>query len=230
MTEVNFKDVTENLVKRLSDSPLSKSLKNYSEVLNGKYDCSLAKEIGKEIVVDDSETNKVRELTDEQKQEYKEKLGWSDKQIAKCMIDENGVIHYKTDREDLEGKVSENGVPYERKTVEINGVKVEGVFPVFDSKFDAQLPDNLLKASNPKQFNECNRQLKVAVENDPELAAQFTDGQLVDIENGDTPEGYTWHHNEETGKMQLVKTEDHDRTQGGAAHTGGKALWGGKYE
>ena len=38
-----------------------------------------------------------------------------------------------------------------------------------------------------------------------------------------------WHHNEETGKMQLVKIEDHDRTQGGAAHTGGKALWGGGY-
>ena len=32
-----------------------------------------------------------------------------------------------------------------------------------------------------------------------------------------------------TGKMQLVKVEDHDRTQGGAAHTGGKALWGGSY-
>ena len=34
---------------------------------------------------------------------------------------------------------------------------------------------------------------------------------------------------EETGKMQLVKVEDHDRTQGGAAHTGGKALWGSSY-
>ena len=45
----------------------------------------------------------------------------------------------------------------------------------------------------------------------------------------DTPSGYVWHHNEETGKMQLVKVEDHDRTQGGAAHTGGKALWGGSY-
>ena len=71
--------------------------------------------------------------------------------------------------------------------------------------------------------------MKEAVENVPELKSQFTDEQLEDIANGDTPEGYVWHHNEETGKMQLVKVEDHDRTQGGAAHTGGKALWGGGY-
>ena len=26
--------------------------------------------------------------------------------------------------------------------------------------------------------------------------------------------------------MHLVKRDDHDRTRGGAAHTGGNALWG----
>ena len=230
MIGTNFKDVTDNPAKRLSDSPLGKLLENFSETLTGNYDSSLAKETENDAAADGSEAKETRELTDEEKQHLKDTLGWSDKQIAKCTIDEDGVIHYRTDREDLEGKTSENGVPYERKTVEINGIKVEGVFPVFDSKFDAHLPDDLLKASNPKQFSECNRQLKEAIENDPELAKEFTDEQLEDIENGDTPEGYTWHHNEETGKMQLVKTEDHDRTQGGAAHTGGKALWGGKYD
>ena len=45
---------------------------------------------------------------------------------------------------------------------------------------------------------------------------------------GKTPKGYQWHHNEEQGKMQLVKIEDHDKRRGGAAHTGGNVLWGKK--
>ena len=171
----------------------------------------------------------LRDLTDEEKAELKEKLNWTDKQLSKCTIDENGVIHYKTDCEYMEGKENERGIPYERKTVEINGITIEGVFPVFDSTFDVQLPEDLLQNSNLKQFKECNHQLYEAIEKDPELKAKFTDEQIEDIENMDTPTGYVWHHNEEVGKMQLVKVEDHDRTQGGAAHTGGKALWGGGY-
>ena len=193
------------------------------EVIGGDID---EDELGSESSVEQKET---RELTDEERQQLKEQLGWTDKQLDKCTIDDDGVIHYRTDREDMEGKTGENGVRYERKTVDIHGVKVEGVFPVFDSAFDVQLPEELEQASNAKQFRECNEQLKEAVENDPDLKVQFTDDQLEDIANGDTPEGYVWHHNEETGKMQLVKVEDHDRTQGGAAHTGGKALWGGGY-
>lgn len=187
-------------------------------------------EKAKRTIAENSEVKAKYELSNGDKQCLKDMLRWSDKQIEKCKIYEDGVIYYRTDREDLEGKTSENGVPYERKMVEINEMTVEGVFPVFNSVFDAQLPEGLLKASNPKQFNECNRQLKEGIINDAGLEKGFTEDQLEDIENGDTPEGYTWHHNEEVGKMQLVKTEDHDRTQGGAAHTGGKALWGGKYE
>lgn len=165
-----------------------------------------------------------RELTEDEKQDLKDKLGWSDEKLKKCTIDENGVIHYKTDRCDLEGKTSENGVPYERRTIEINGVKIEGVFPKFESAFDTELsPENYKSNAYAK---ECNAKLKEAVENDPELKSKFTDEQLKDIEDGRTPRGYVWHHNEEPGKMQLVKREDHDRAIGGAAHTGGNSLWG----
>lgn len=165
-----------------------------------------------------------RELTEEEKQELKDKLGWPDDKLKKCTIDEDGVIHYKTDRCDLEGKTSENGVPYERKTIEINGVKIEGVFPEFESVFDTQLdPDNYKSKAYAK---ECNAKLKEAIENDPELRSKFTPEQIKDIEEGRTPAGYVWHHNEEPGKMQLVKREDHDRAIGGAAHTGGNSLWG----
>ncbi len=165
-----------------------------------------------------------RELTENEKQELKDKLGWSDEKLKKCTIDENGVIHYKTDRSDMEGQTTENGVPYERRRIEINGVVIEGVFPKFESAFDTELaPDNLKTKAYAK---ECNEALKEAIENDPELRSKFTDEQLQDIEEGRTPRGYVWHHNEEPGKMQLVKREDHDRAIGGAAHTGGNSLWG----
>lgn len=165
-----------------------------------------------------------RELADEEKQKLKDKLGWSDDKLKKCTIDENGVIHYKTDRCDLEGKTSENGVPYERRTIEINGVKIEGVFPKFESAFDTQLnPDNYKSKAYAK---ECNAKLKEAIEHNPELRNKFTSEQIKDIDENRTPTGYVWHHNEEPGKMQLVKREDHDRAIGGAAHTGGNSLWG----
>ena len=61
------------------------------------------------------------------------------------------------------------------------------------------------------------------------MREKFTEDQIEDIMDGKTPEGYTWHHDADTGKMQLVETKMHDRTQGGAAHTGGKSIWGGGY-
>lgn len=167
-----------------------------------------------------------RELTQEEKDFLKKTLGWTDAQIAKCTIDKDGVIHYKTDNCHREGKTAENGVPYERKRVIINGVTIEGVFPVFDSKFDTYLPKEL--EQSPAYASYCNEQLKAKVLGDPEFASQFTPEQIEAIMAGKTPKGYVWHHNEEQGKMQLVKVEDHDRTRGGAAHTGGNALWGTK--
>ncbi len=73
---------------------------------------------------------------------------------------------------------------------------------------------------------ECNVQLKEAVENDQDLRTKFTPEQLEQIGNGDTPDGYTWHHDSEIGKMQLVDTRTHQLT----GHTGGKTIWGGGSE
>jgi RHS repeat-associated protein len=47
-------------------------------------------------------------------------------------------------------------------------------YPKFDSVHDAKLPDNLLKASDRRQFKDCNRQLREAVEKNPALKKQFT--------------------------------------------------------
>lgn len=229
----NFKDISEIPPNRFAESNLGKQAEKASvRDLGKEVDKSIADIDSNTSQTDTSESDtqtdnaekKTRELTEEERQELKEKLGWSDEKMNKCTIDEDGVIHYKTDRSDLEGKTSENGVPYERRTIEINGVKIEGVFPKFDSAFDTELdPDNLKTKAYAK---ECNAKLKEAIENDPELRSKFTDEQLQDIEEGRTPTGYVWHHNEEPGKMQLVKREDHDRAIGGAPHTGGNSLWG----
>ena len=131
----------------------------------------------------------------------------------------------KTIRDDLAGKThEETGIIYVEKVVETDkGEKVKGVFPVFDSKFEAHLPDELLKATDKVQFAECNKQLSKAIANDPELKKKFSAEQIEQIKDGVTPEGCTWHHNEEKGKMELVDFKIHYDTR----HTGGKSIWGG---
>lgn len=224
-----FKEVTEISVKHFSECPLGKLAENkvFDKPMS-EYDKPLAEICNNKLISGNQlEVSEVtRPLTDEEKEYYKGIIGCSDYLLDNATIDENGKIHIKTINDGKEGQEGENGVKYERKTITVNGVEVEGVFPAFDSVFDTQLPKDLLEATDAKQMECCNKKLKEAVENDPKLAKQFTSEQLKQIKNGDAPDGYTWHHNEETGKMQLVKTEDHQANR----HTGGKAIWGGGKE
>ncbi len=136
-------------------------------------------------------------------------------------------IHYNllTRNQALEGDVHPiTGVPFEQKTVvDADGNRATGVFPKFESAFDAKLPGDMLKASDKEQFAECNHQLQEHIEKNPDATSSFSAEQLDQVRNGDTPDGYTWHHNEELGKMQLVKSDVHGLT----GHTGGRSIWGG---
>lgn len=147
------------------------------------------------------------------------------KEFEEVKEGESDIKKIPTKNQDLEGKEHpETRVPFEKKIVKNDkGEDVEVVVPKFESKFDAQLPEDLEKASDKEQVNECNKQLKEAVENDPDLKEQFTDEQLEQIMDGETPDGYTWHHDAEKGKMQLVDSETHAKT----GHTGGRVIWGG---
>jgi len=147
---------------------------------------------------------------------------------GKIEKEKKNVKEINTRNESLEGqKHPETGVPFERKKVENDkGEKVEGVFPEFESAKDVKLPKELEQATDAEQFRECNKQLKEAVNKDEKLKEKFDAEQLEQIENGDTPDGYTWHHAEERGKMQLVDSETHAKT----GHTGGKVIWGGGSE
>lgn len=135
------------------------------------------------------------------------------------------VRQIKTINSGLEGQAHPvTGVEFERKVV-VNeaGESVEGVFPQFESVFDAQLPEGMELSTDADQFNECNRQLKERFDCDPDFRERFDERQKENIEDGQTPYGYTWHHSEEIGKMELVDYDTHQKT----AHTGGRSIWGG---
>lgn len=133
----------------------------------------------------------------------------------------------QTKNQELEGKQHPiTGVRFERKSMMVDGEIKEGVFAQFDSQKDVHLPKELYKDTDKKQFDYCNQELKESIQNDIELRSKFTKDQIEQIMNGDTPDGYVWHHNEEPGKMQLINQETHQKT----GHTGGKVVWGGGSE
>lgn len=121
----------------------------------------------------------------------------------------------------------ETGVEYGLRKLEYSdGNKIQGVFPVFDSAANIQLPDDLYKAFFEEQKEYCLEQLQKKTR--PIIGGarkNFTEGQLEMIADGKLPGGFTWHHNEEEGLMQLVDAEIHEATR----HTGGMSLWGVGY-
>jgi hypothetical protein len=99
-------------------------------------------------------------------------------------------------------------------------------FPIFKPVMEMQLPSRLYKATDKEQFEYATKQLCEGIKSDPKLAAKFSEKQLEQIKGGFTPSGYTWHHHQDIGRMQLVETKVHQAT----GHTGGKAIWGGGSE
>ncbi|MDZ5783372.1 HNH endonuclease [Marinococcus luteus] len=134
---------------------------------------------------------------------------------------------YPTINQGYEGTLHpETGVPYERNKIEVNGQPMEGVFPQFEAGAEVDLPEGLHQASDAKQFQYANKELAAKLEQNPELGSMFNSEQIEQIKNNDTPDEYTWHHHEETGKLQLVDQTIHAES----GHTGGKAIWGGGSE
>ena len=135
--------------------------------------------------------------------------------------------HEKTINQDLKDKKHPvSGVLFKSKKLEYSdGRLIEGVFPVFKSKFDFNLEPKYFKSDETVHFAEANKGLKEALENNKLLKYKFNKSQLADIKAGKTPNGYTWHHNEEEGLLQLVNRKKHNQTN----HTGGMKLWGKGY-
>jgi len=138
--------------------------------------------------------------------------------------DVKAPVHIKTINEKLEGqKYPGTDVLYKKHSFMLDGQKVEGVFPVFDSKFDVRLPKDTRDSSRGDHAAYATEKLKKKIESDPEFAKQFTPRQIEQIKAGSPKiSGFTWHHNEIPGKMQLVDSQEHQTCR----HTGGYVIWG----
>jgi filamentous hemagglutinin len=93
-------------------------------------------------------------------------------------------------------------------------------FPIFDdvAKIDTQLDiDKFRMKSYDGQLRMATRNLRAQVNAGKVSASQFTSAQLKAINSGlDKIPGYTWHHHQNTGRMQLVPQDIHS----GARHVG----------
>lgn len=105
-------------------------------------------------------------------------------------------------------------------------------FPEFNSKADVYLePRHLNSADDADHFRAANEMLGDALRADPSLAGKMglSEAQVVHLlknpPSARPPADFTWHHHQDTGRMQLVDAAEHGLLPG--AHLGGMRLWGG---
>ena len=203
----------------------TQSMENYRNIRPEKE--MTGKELKEEVNIEWDKAAGFGDVEHEDGGELHRQIENGEKQQEKgeCKLDgEKNVEKINCRNEDLAGKEHpETGVPFIRKIVKVWEKRYEVVVPKFKSEFDVQLPKDKWQATDREQFSECNKQLKNELEKNPKLRDKFTEDQLEQIKNNDTPDGYTWHHDADAGKMQLVDTETHQKT----GHTGGRSIWGG---
>lgn len=171
-----------------------------------------------------SET-KMRELADAEKQALRENTNLSETAIENIRVDAEGNYHLKCRNEELAGKEHEvTGVKYVEKTITVDGVEITVVVPEFPTVFECEIDKELWEMGDREIFKNSTEQLRDYLEAHPELKSKFNEQQLEQIMNGEPYiKGYTWHHSEIPGKMQLVETKTHALS----GHTGGNSIWCG---
>jgi len=97
-------------------------------------------------------------------------------------------------------------------------------FPIFDDvvKYETNLPNNAFRSeSYTGQMKMATRDLGDQIKKGNVSSSQFSEAQLKQIYSGkEKIPGYTWHHHQDTGRMQLVPTEIH----GKVGHIGWKSM------
>lgn len=144
-------------------------------------------------------------------------------------IDGGNVVYAESINDHYEGADHPNThVPFERTEIQYAGETISGVYPVFDSAFSAQLQPAEYTLSDAAHESIANAQLHAAIIDNPTLQAELhlSDADVQALAMNVTPEGYTWHHHEQPGELQLVDSYTHNET----AHTGGRFIWGGGSE
>lgn len=121
------------------------------------------------------------------------------------------------------GGTNKNGIPFDK----------DG-FVDFSEYVEAEvyLKPEQLKGNSQTQTSQATRILRDYLNADPKLKKEFlekfpeNERDLIEkhLESGNHKIGnYTWHHHQETGRMQLIPTDVHRK---GYPHTGGHRLWG----
>lgn len=179
----------------------------------------------------DETSQSLRELAEEEKQKLREENSLPENLIDAIRVDENGNYKVKCINEKYKGVENpDTGIRYIEKTITVNGVEITVVVPEFPSIFDVEIPSEIWEKGDTAIFMYCTEKLKEFLDANPEAKANFTSEQLDIIEKICSGEirnpripGFTWHHSEIPGKMQLVDFKTHFDTR----HTGGDFLWCG---
>ena len=159
-----------------------------------------------------------------------------EEKVRKVKISENGkvIIQFGPNA----GKEKNIILSSKANTIETrNGITLKrdkNGFPIFNSKFDTHVPDELLGNQDAgSHFKYANEQLRKQLETNKGLGKELglTKEQvkffLKDPSLKSSPDGVTWHHHQDTGRMQLVDTLEHEAF---VPHTGGMSIWGGGYK
>lgn len=101
-------------------------------------------------------------------------------------------------------------------------------FPIFDdiAKYDTRLDQRAFYATDRRgQMRMATRDLREQINSGKISRSQFSPEQLKAIQSGRSKiPGYTWHHHQDSGRMQLVPKGKHNE----ARHIGGDAISKGK--
>lgn len=218
-------ELTESMLKEVSEG--TRILQPNMEAIKSQSLESIKQSNIEKLKANVSETanSEYRPLTEEEAKKLKELTNLPDSVIESIMVAEDGTLYLKCRNAELAGEVHEvTGVPYVEKTIVINGVEITVVVPEFPYVFAIDIPKEFWEAGDRELFKKCTEELRKYLEEHPEMRENFTEQQLQQIENGEPYiKGYTWHHTEVPGKMQLVETKTHALS----GHTGGNAIWCG---
>ena len=96
-------------------------------------------------------------------------------------------------------------------------------FPKFKSYYTIHLKRCDYKKSREYHFNYANKFLYNKALKSKKVKKRFTLDELSELKKGNTPDRYTWHHHQDSGKLQLVSRKINAKVY----HIGGYDIWGG---
>lgn len=111
------------------------------------------------------------------------------------------------------------------KTHAVTKVKFDSKgFPEFNSYYIVHLRKKHYRKTREQHFYMANKILFKDICYSVRLRSKFSKQEIDAFSQGETPQGYTWHHHQNKGILELVKYDVHSKTP----HIGGYSIWGRK--